>query len=105
MKLTAVILSIVILVLSFVPCADTMISRQEFQTISTSHQDNHGHNHSDFCSPLCSCSCCGTVVAQIEEELFFEDFPENEFSTDETFFRQNIPAAIYYSIWEPPKII
>lgn len=98
-------MSVILLALSFVPCTDTMTANQNIQ-ITTFHQDGQSHSHhSDFCSPLCSCNCCGTVIAQIEEEVFFEFLPEIDFSAEEPVFRQKIPAAIYFSILEPPKIV
>lgn len=106
MKFISVIISIIILALSFVPCTDSISPNQESQSLSTSHQESRNHKqHSDFCSPLCVCSCCGTVVAQIEADSGIETYQEQTSTLKESIFKQNLPTDLYYSIWEPPKII
>lgn len=105
MKFISVILAVIILGLGFTPCADSVVTKQSDQIISNSSPTSENHNHSDYCSPLCVCSCCGTVIAQLEDEAVFDVQLSEINSTQILIFIQNLPADIYYPIWEPPKIV
>lgn len=97
-------MSVIILALSFVPCADSNSVTQS-QEISFHQGSDHHQHHSDFCSPLCVCSCCGTIVAQIEGETDYEFKTYEVYSSEENLLKPSFPSDIFYSIWEPPKII
>lgn len=107
MKFVSVILSLIILMLSFTPCADSSdySKTSENIVVSVFEQDNHQKNHSDLCSPLCMCNCCGTVVAQIGMQFFKINEISAIPSGEETSFRLPIVSPLFYSIWEPPKIV
>lgn len=104
MKILSVIMSVIILALSFVPCADNNSVNQSQEISLHQDSDNHQH-HSDFCSPLCVCSCCGTIVAQIEGQADFEIKTYEIYSSQENLLKPRFPSDISFSIWEPPKII
>jgi hypothetical protein len=60
-----IFLSFYLLFLACMPCHDIIKSADEIaQAIVSTHTDsqaNHGAD-SDFCSPLCCCACCGTLM-------------------------------------------
>ena len=56
MKIIAIILSVLFLSLSVVPCADAATDFEDGDLIVQQHND---HNASaDLCSPFCQCQCC-----------------------------------------------
>ncbi len=66
--------------------------------IESSHADNHA---GDECSPLCNCTCCGsiTIVHEISHS-----FKTNFTQLPKPFYSENSVSEISYSIWQPPKI-
>jgi hypothetical protein len=104
LKLTNTILSIIILILSCMPCADKEQDVPfEKETVNNSSKQNHDN---DVCSPLCVCNCCGR-----------QGFVYNTISTCNIFsvktiidkklpeYKSIIASNFYGSIWQPPKII
>jgi len=62
--MVSVILSMYLLVLSLVPCADDSI--QPICNNVDIELHDHNHNHSDGtddCTPFCTCICCGSVIS------------------------------------------
>lgn len=60
MKFLAFIMSIFILALSIIPCADvdaSSLKEKSNMDIHLSHNSHH-ENTKDVCSPFCCCSCC-----------------------------------------------
>ncbi|HEX8016016.1 MAG TPA: DUF6660 family protein [Flavobacterium sp.] len=108
MKLTNTILSIVILILSCMPCADMGInSFAHTKSELVSKQDNHSHEkENDLCSPFCICSCCGSQMASYSRPMAI-DFPipfkdiETQLPTYQSIFTSNF----YGSIWQPPQLV
>ncbi len=53
------------------PCLDNctieLCSVEEKVHIENSYIDNHtdSKNHTDYCSPLCICDCCNTVITYL----------------------------------------
>lgn len=88
------------------PCHDTTENVDETaQTTVRSHTDSqasHGVN-SDFCSPLCSCACCGTLMispyaAQVpvfQSSLARVKFPSETKAT----------ANFISLLWQPPQLV
>ena len=104
MKILAYILSIYILILTFVPCSDVHWDADDYSHISLiQQQDNHNHqdNEIDLCSPFCFCNCCQTlsqpdIFASYQANLTFSEI------TYPLLIQNNIDRAI--SFWHPPKI-
>ncbi|WP_165830421.1 hypothetical protein [Flavobacterium aquariorum] len=104
MKLTNTILSIIILILSCMPCADKEqdVSFEKMTINNTSKQ----HHNKDICSPLCVCSCCG-CQGYVHNTIC----SYNIFSV-KTIIDKNLPeyksiitSNFFGSIWLPPQII
>ncbi|WP_238531100.1 DUF6660 family protein [Flavobacterium frigoris] len=103
MKLTNAILSIIILILSCMPCADmetvTSYNKATISMQSSQHQDK------DACSPLCICSCCGCQGFDYNSIYVY-----NLFSV-KTIIDKKVPeyksiftSNFFGSIWQPPQI-
>lgn len=108
MKIINFILSIYLVALSCLPCAD--MEESSLSHLSSEIAQNHeGHTHdkeSDLCSPFCSCNCCGSITLIFVSQLNFELIP---FSTSlieakETFYISKHFSNFYGSIWQPPQI-
>lgn len=111
MKLRVFILSVFIMALSLVPCSDSMPLSNFFnpqKALVQSSINHNGHDHSnkaDFCSPLCSCNCCGSIIASISlpETLSFSALiPMN--GAHQIIYNNPEYSSYIDSIWQPPKI-
>lgn len=105
MKILTFIMSLLVMALSLVPCSDAM---NECEPKPTSHEDtshNHQADHDDFCSPFCSCNCCGANVVLsgfgFQEAINPQYIPISE--EVNTYTTSYIPS-FYGNIWQPPKI-
>jgi hypothetical protein len=101
MKLFALILSLYIIFLTTLPCADGLM---ENRCHSREHVSGQGdsHQHCDRCSPFCTCDCCASHVVPIENTVHFEysALPEPFIF----FYSSDYHLSTYSSIWHPPKI-
>ncbi|WP_319802307.1 DUF6660 family protein [Flavobacterium sp. N1736] len=108
MKWINIILSIYLIVLSGLPCADTLVSETKSHTtqiVSQSHEQSH-EKGSDLCPPFCSCNCCTTQVlnsAPVISWIFNIDSSliKKPLSTYNSILISNF----YGSIWQPPQIV
>lgn len=107
MKYLSLIIGLLIATLSFIPCGDTSCNKIESHKIVDNHAEDSDSDkhHADHCSPLCVCSCCSTVTAQIEFK-WYNSIPliDNKM-IEEIEFQLPIVSKIYYSIWEPPQLV
>lgn len=108
MRFTAFILSVLIVVLSVLPCSDALAENTSSSSNIThvTQHDDHSHE-SDFCSPLCTCACCGTVVVTAQKVQASVEAPRILFSeNNKTTFAlgQQIPNSFNGATWLPPKI-
>lgn len=86
------------------PCADISAAEHEKNAnMEIGHSDADHEDCEDFCTPFCSCSCCGTTMA------FF--YPERislvrtiSCETVNATFIPNAFSNFNHSIWLPPKI-
>jgi hypothetical protein len=98
-------MSVLVLTLSLVPCSDAMNECKP--KVITHEESSHSHktDHDDFCSPFCSCNCCGATVVLgsfgFQETLnpVYIPIGEKVISYSSSF----IPS-FYENIWQPPKI-
>lgn len=65
LKWFAAILSIYLLVLSFVPCMDMdeCVSPVTVTANTQSHTPTDDENKRDTCTPFCVCSCCHNIIS------------------------------------------
>ncbi len=101
MKWLAILLSIYLIILSCIPCADAAPGADTMeQTITNSNSTDH-FPAADLCSPLCVCNCCAGFALQATAQ-----------KVSPAVFEIAIPAPAYrsvavsqpsFSIWQPPK--
>jgi hypothetical protein len=108
MKFLNFILSIYLVALSCLPCADMEVdSIVHTQTTLKSNHENHSHDkENDLCPPFCSCACCGVQVLTYLPEIAFN------FGIVSTIIKKQLPtyksilsSNFYGSIWQPPQIV
>ncbi|MDD5150585.1 MAG: hypothetical protein PHC28_08895 [Flavobacterium sp.] len=97
------ILSIIILILSFMPCAD-MEQDVSCNKVTISNESNHTHNK-DACTPLCICNCCGC-----QGFAYNTIYPYNLFAVKIIIdkkvpeYKSILTSNFFGSIWQPPQI-
>jgi hypothetical protein len=103
MKLFAYIFSFYILLLTAIPCVDhpedQSVKKSE---IAQSSAENH-QNHSDQCSPFCTCDCCVSPVIHQDSIARIDNFSilPGSFSPEYSSVVFSCPLS---SIWQPPQI-
>lgn len=105
MKLLTFILSIYVLLLSTVSCTDDVESHNEGDKIEISvNTDDHNHSENcDFCSPFCSCACCGSVVTLFSNTILVDTSINR---LPKYLFRYSFDYSFNYNIgvWRPPNL-
>lgn len=106
MKFFMIIFSIYFLALSIMPCGD--IHHPDSHENTKTEIASTGHNdagYGDLCSPFCTCSCCGTIMAF----KLVESYSASHFAA--LFISRQIVAkniffisSFFDKIWQPPKI-
>lgn len=107
MKFVNVILSIVFLILSSMPCADMEAGSITQLSIEfrTNHDSNSHDNHIDLCSPFCTCNCCNAQVLTYFMVTTI-NFPivTEIIKTQLPLYKSISYSNFYGSIWQPPQI-
>jgi len=106
MKWLSLVLAILLLTLSCIPCSDGLALGQEQQLQPLHRIAGHpdAAAHSDTCSPLCQCACC--VVAftlpapALPVALWL--LPEQDILFP--LHHDRFPNDIMLSIWQPPRL-
>jgi hypothetical protein len=101
------ILSIYLVALSCLPCADIEVSSAAHKaTEIASNHDDHSHNkENDLCSPFCICNCCGQQILNFSQEIApqFRKIA-TEITTQIPAYKSILTSNFYGSIWQPPQI-
>ncbi|SEG11026.1 DUF6660 family protein [Sphingobacterium lactis] len=109
MKVISAILTLYILVLTFIPCSDHFAETDCFghdHTEEHHRPKEHSHDHSkDSCTPFCTCSCCGISLTAAEEINFpiIEPF-ETHYSIDRSDKEYSLINKYNVNIWQPPQV-
>lgn len=104
MKFSASILALIVLMLSFVPCADHEFGQKNGKAKTEFAKQNKGESErgSDNCSPFCHCSCCASFsyVHPVIEAVSI--IPEHDIHNPS----RNIALVMEVSlpIWQPPQL-
>lgn len=99
-----VILSLLVLVLSIMPCSDEgavgIMERARVEVAQPSHSPQQPFQ--DECSPFCHCACCATVavVAPVAELNMHTITPGRVFNAYYLSRILEFPRAI----WQPPQL-
>jgi hypothetical protein len=105
MKWIVYIFSFYLISLTIVPCSDGLnMTHSAKNELTTTH--DHNSEHSDLCTPFCSCNCCRTHVNIENASTIYEfhqsiAFLEKDFSNTEFEFTSNYSG----SFWHPPQNI
>lgn len=106
MKWITVILSLYLMALSNMPCADMEVDSAAHKIAQFSSEANHSHDkQNDLCSPFCACNCCGAQVLTYQTSLSF-DFPVSYsiISIQLPDYTSVVTSNFFGSIWQPPQI-
>ncbi|SHG28387.1 DUF6660 family protein [Flavobacterium defluvii] len=106
MKWIAVLLSIYLMALSNMPCADMEVNSAMHKTAQFSSEDNHTHDkQNDLCSPFCNCNCCGAQVLSYQTTVTYE-FPSayTQISISLPSYNSVFISNFSGKIWQPPQI-
>ena len=103
MKFVTIILSLIILLLSVIPCSDGQnIEDQHQDEISVNH--NHQEDSDDSCPVTCICNCCGMSITY-EPIKSFSLIEYHKISTELITTYQPIYRFDFLSnIWHPHKL-
>lgn len=105
-KWITIILSVYLLALSNMPCADMEVNSAAHKIAQFSSEANHSHDkQNDLCSPFCVCNCCGAQVLSYQNHIIF-DFPVafSLISIQLPTYNSVFASNFYGSIWQPPQI-
>lgn len=104
MKWSAFLLGIYILLLSFLPCADSRECTAPAETRISALSGHEGHQHAqESCTPFCMCACCGTTVI-LQQAVFFPVtptvVPQRRMVPGNTAFQ----SYDFGAVWQPPQL-
>jgi hypothetical protein len=101
-----IFLSFYLLFLACMPCHDTAEKvdniAQTVVRIYTDSQASHSAD-SDFCSPLCSCACCGTLMISpyfTQMPVFRAIYGKLKFSSE-----TKDTSGFISLLWQPPQLV
>ncbi|MCF6278803.1 MAG: hypothetical protein L3J14_00475 [Flavobacteriaceae bacterium] len=102
MKLLAVILSILTITLSSIPCDDELIVSGEL-VFELQNSENHLGDFGDMCSPFCSCVCCTTITIEpnTQQNISYKEIPSNKLNTYSNSIYSN---NFLDKILQPPRV-
>ncbi|MCV9926756.1 hypothetical protein OIU83_03805 [Flavobacterium sp. LS1R49] len=108
MKWINIILSVYLIVLSCLPCADTLASETKTHTNEiVSKTDSQSHEKGlDLCAPFCSCNCCAAQVLTAAPTITWF-FNEDTILIKKPLssYHSILASNFYGSIWQPPQIV
>ena len=102
-KYIAIILSVLTIVLSALPCDDELAHNDTYNIALNSNSHDDDHNSKDLCSPFCTCVCCANVVVEpiFDQELTIIDTINTELNTTYLF---SFSRDFSKSIFQPPRV-
>lgn len=110
MKFSSILLSIVLIVLSCLPCADAESNaepKSDAKLVVDNHADHSKEQNTDFCSPFCICNCCGAQILNFTPSVAFTisevQFPEYSTKTN-ILYKAHFASMFSGSIWQPPQL-
>ena len=107
MKFINIILSVIILALSCMPCTDMEGSGVSHSSSELAlNNDSHSHDKQiDLCSPFCACNCCNTQMFTYFS-ITAIDFPivTGVIKISLPSYKSIFSSNFFGSIWQPPQI-
>lgn len=110
MKLLTVFLSLILLVLSCLPCADSDNEIKfdlDGKFIVENHSDHANDTHTDLCSPFCICNCCGAQILSFTPSIIFNitGITTEYITKIDITYKSHLASMFSGSIWQPPQIV
>jgi hypothetical protein len=108
MKIANFILSVYLILLSCLPCADMDVKSLAHTAIEFSQKEaNHSHDTAnDLCTPFCVCNCCGVQFLSYQPAILI-DFPvaSTLIKIASPTYKSIFSSHFFGSIWQPPQIV
>ena len=78
----------------------------EFASISTDNHSNCPHEKQDFCSPFCTCACCGMTLSFQSTFNYTTQFKAIPLPIVSENFAYQSPNSLQYlqGVFQPPQI-
>ena len=105
MSVLSTILSVFMLLISLLPCADEPQTVEQASPVSyVTDQDPYQHSGGvDLCSPLCVCACCGVSVHTVDTPVFSLLQPEIPSVSLSQLTTITFPVRFPGAVFHPPK--
>jgi len=107
MKIAAIIMALLVLALSSIPCMDrAAFAKSTANTKTGVHQiDKHQQqqDHNDDCSPFCSCNCCAGFSINHQVPTVVKQFSLT-LNKSVSFYNADI-VEISLPVWQPPQLV
>ena len=109
MRLCSLFISLLILFLSCMPCTDKKTAEKADELVFSQHpSEEHDHEHgeaNDFCSPFCTCACCGaSIMVLTVPTVYPEKKVEFERAKITSLYQSVFISSYNFSFWQPPKV-
>lgn len=104
MRIFAFIFSIYFFALAIMPCKDGCHAHKSHPNSIELSFSSHVPLHEDICSPLCVCSCCGSIFVATKLEKATSLFEEKKHQTLVICWISPLISSYHGHIWQPPKI-
>lgn len=101
MRLLTYILTMLVLTLSCLPCADGAVVNPDVENASLVSHPASDH-HEDACSPFCICTCCASF-SYVYHTVFYLAKPVS--SPHYSFFYVRSLHEISLPVWQPPQLV
>ena len=102
MKLFAFIMALLVLTLSCMPCADEALPGEKANT-ALSKACSNSDDHTDDCSPFCTCNCCAGFTINVSFLQITGSIStvvaKNKIHLPERISNVSLP------IWQPPQLV
>jgi hypothetical protein len=108
MKIANFILSVYLILLSCLPCADTNVKSLAHTTMELSQSEaQHTHDTAnDLCPPFCVCNCCGVQFLSYQAAILFDfPVPTSLIKIASPTYKSILTSNFFGSIWQPPQIV
>lgn len=100
MKYLTVILSIYIMILTCMPCADAYTTNIDCYSIEQQDHEQEHSNDIEICSPFCYCNCCQTLTQTSTFVIPKVNIPGVKVKTP-MLVQNELESTIMF--WRPPK--
>jgi hypothetical protein len=100
MKSLAIIISVYILALTAIPCADVHAADTHSVSVELLEQSNNHSSDVDLCSPFCFCNCCQTLSQTTTFNTTQVIFAGFDIATP-VLVQNEMECTITF--WRPPK--